>query len=169
MLLFKTFEARFAPMSEDIKAVAVAILDGHVKISGRLDVLTDTVKRAQSETNMLVKESGDKIINAVSALAICVSADNLTRTEVTPLKIPSMMAKEVENTIIDDLSFGSMEVREESITPAHENTFKWILSDFPARSKPCPNLLQWLRNDGECYWISGKAGSMLFGQSPRSC
>jgi hypothetical protein len=50
MLLFKTFEARFAPMSEDIKAVAVAILDGHVKISGRLDVLTDTVKRAQSET-----------------------------------------------------------------------------------------------------------------------
>ena len=52
-----------------------------------------------------------------------------------------------------------MEIREQSISPAHEATFRWILSDSPPQNKPWDNLIRWLRDDGGCYWINDKAAS----------
>lgn len=152
-------DARFDSLSEDNKEIAIAILDGQVQIFDSLDFLTRTVRRGQNETNMLIKQSGDKIVNAITALTNSAGPSSISRSEATPLEIPSDIAKAVENTILDDLSFGRMEIREESVLPAHEATFKWILTDSSAQDKPWPNLMQWLRNGSGCYWINGKAAS----------
>ena len=91
---------------------------------------------------MLIKQSGDKI----AALAISASPGNASRPGEAHQAIPSNLANEVENIILDDLSFGR--IREESISVAHEATFRWILSDSPPQSKPWDN---WLRDGGGCY------------------
>lgn len=155
---FRT-DARFDSISEDIKAISVVILDGHGQIFDRLDALTQTVRTGQHETNMLIIESSARILNAVVTLTNSASPRNLARAEAAPLTNSNEIANEVENIILDELSFGRMDVREESILPMHEATFKWILDASPDRFKPWPNLIQWLRNDGECYWINGKAAS----------
>jgi hypothetical protein len=152
-------DARLDSMSADVKAISIAILDGYGQIFDRLDALIQTVRTGQHETNMLIIESRDKILNAVVTLTNSASPRNLARAEAAPLTNSNEIANEVENIILDELSFGRMDVREESILPAHEATFKWILDDSPDRGKPWPNLIQWLRNDGECYWINGKAAS----------
>jgi hypothetical protein len=153
-------DARFNSMSEEIKATAIAILDGHVQVFDRLDVLTQTVQRGQNETSTLIKESEDKIVNAIAALANSASPANLSRSTRTPLKVSSKTASEVESIILEDLSFGrTMELRQQIVSSAHKATFRWILCDSSAQEKPWDNLMQWLRNDGGCYWINGKAAS----------
>lgn len=152
-------DARFDSMSEDNKKMALAILDGQDQIFDSLDVLTWTVRRGQNETNMLIKQSGDKIVDAIAALTKSAGPSSISRSEAMPLEIPSSIVDVVEKTILDELSFGRMEVREESILPAHAATLQWAISDSPAQDRPWPNLIQWLRNDGGCYWINGKAAS----------
>ena len=152
-------DARFDLLSEDIKAMAVAILDGQGQVFNRLDMLTQSVQKGQNETDMLIKQSRDKIVDAVAALTTSTRPWDVSRSQAKPITVPSKIADDVENTILEDLSFGRMELRERTVSPAHEATFRWILSDSPAQSRPWDNLIQWLRSGSGCYWVNGKAGS----------
>jgi hypothetical protein len=69
-------DARFDSISEDLRDIADTILCGHGQIFSRLTALTQTFQRKQLETNMLIKQSGDKIADAIAALAISTSPGN---------------------------------------------------------------------------------------------
>lgn len=65
--------------------------------------------------------------------------------------------------VLDNLSFASMQDREDEITEAHRRTFDWIF-DLPVKSEGSFNkdsFSQWLRNGttDPIYWVNGKPGS----------
>jgi hypothetical protein len=81
-----------------------------------------------------------------------------------------------EQNILDSLSFENMDLRRNSISRAHSNTFKWLLKPYDSTSellKPyesTPELrlsplhmhstfIQWLQHSDDTYWIGGKPGS----------
>ena len=55
--------------------------------------------------------------------------------------------------LLQSLYFRAMEVRHAQIRKSHKQTFRWVFED---NASP---FCRWLRNDGEIFWISGKAGS----------
>lgn len=55
--------------------------------------------------------------------------------------------------LLQSLRFRAMEVRHAQIRKSHKQTFRWVFED---NASP---FCRWLRNDGEIFWISGKAGS----------
>ena len=73
----------------------------------------------------------------------------------------------LQDSVLEALSFASMQERMEEVTEAHTKTFEWIFSgedpDLPQKVnfKPGSNFLEWLKGrSGEgVYWINGKAGS----------
>ena len=74
-------DARFDLMSEDIRGVAVAILDGHVQMFDKLEVISQTVQRGQHETNMLIEQSVGKIANAIAVLTTSTGTGLMSRSE----------------------------------------------------------------------------------------
>ena len=56
-------------------------------------------------------------------------------------------------TFLRSLYYDAIQSRHDNIDEAHAKTFGWVLS---SRSSA---LVDWLRNDGNLFWIQGKAGS----------
>ncbi|KAL2848761.1 hypothetical protein BJX68DRAFT_267612 [Aspergillus pseudodeflectus] len=62
----------------------------------------------------------------------------------------------VTEELLCQLSYPAIKDREEAILEAHQETFKWILSD---RSPLGRRFVNWLRQGHGVYWINGKAAS----------
>lgn len=61
--------------------------------------------------------------------------------------------------LLKSLHFDTLEYRHANIDEAHPKTFRWIFDcRLPNRSKK-NKFTDWLRNDGNIFWIQGKAGS----------
>ncbi|KAL2116149.1 hypothetical protein VTJ04DRAFT_10404 [Mycothermus thermophilus] len=66
-----------------------------------------------------------------------------------------------EDMIVDSLYFESIGLRHESISAAHQETFRWILhrsSNNGTKEYPECSLLDWLQTGDGLYWVSGKTG-----------
>ncbi|CAO2658667.1 Nn.00g063900.m01.CDS01 [Neocucurbitaria sp. VM-36] len=63
-----------------------------------------------------------------------------------------------QERILHLLWYRRMNDREESISPAHADTFHWALEP-PPNDASWADFSKWLRYDSGMYWISGKAGS----------
>lgn len=72
--------------------------------------------------------------------------------------------------ILASLRFPTISQREEEICEAHQRTCSWIFethmsdsfdasSDKTFETRQWSNFVEWLLNDGDVYWINGKAGS----------
>lgn len=57
------------------------------------------------------------------------------------------------------LHFPEIHSRQEEVVEAHQETFQWIFDDSGAAIRPWTNFVDWLKNESDTYWISGKAGS----------
>jgi hypothetical protein len=64
--------------------------------------------------------------------------------------------RRVTEELLRELSYPAINDREKAIAKAHEETFKWILSN---RSPLTQSIVDWLRSGHGVYWINGKAGS----------
>lgn len=151
-------DARFDMLSGELQRTIDAILDDHKQVFGKLDEHTRTVSRRQDQSDALNRQYRDEIIGAISALATS-NAPGLVRAEVAPLDLPFDVSTKAQNAVLGHLSFRGMDDREFDVAFAHQDTFRWILSDSSAQDKPWNNLIQWLRQGGGCYWINGKAAS----------
>jgi hypothetical protein len=58
-----------------------------------------------------------------------------------------------QQQLLRRLHFNSIKVRQDTIKPAHAETFKWVFKN--SRS----NFREWLHSGQGVYWIAGKAGS----------
>lgn len=68
----------------------------------------------------------------------------------------------VNSLILASLRFPTISHREESICEAHQRTCSWIFKKSQqdaVDTRPWSNFVEWLANDGDIYWINGKAGS----------
>ncbi|KAI1090901.1 prion-inhibition and propagation-domain-containing protein [Rostrohypoxylon terebratum] len=63
-----------------------------------------------------------------------------------------------QQRILHRLWFRTIDLRKESVSPAHGQTFNWALEP-PDQDFPWDDLSSWLRYDSGIYWVSGKAGS----------
>ncbi|KAE8454648.1 hypothetical protein EG329_000271 [Mollisiaceae sp. DMI_Dod_QoI] len=70
-----------------------------------------------------------------------------------------VLRRKTSKNILDELSYPGMTNRYEDITQAHPETFDWIFSDTKKWKLPWSDFSEWLRRDGDIYWIRGKAGS----------
>jgi hypothetical protein len=71
---------------------------------------------------------------------------------------------EVDQELLECLRFSTMKHRREEISEAHQQTCQWIFRESQSKYQDRPirqqsNFVEWLRTDGEVYWINGKAGS----------
>ncbi|KAN0108768.1 hypothetical protein V8E51_008510 [Hyaloscypha variabilis] len=65
----------------------------------------------------------------------------------------------IKLSVLENLRFATMSIRQETISVAYQNTFEWIFRDPVAHQKPWSNFDQWLESGNGIYWINGKAGS----------
>ena len=63
--------------------------------------------------------------------------------------------------ILESLQYKRMTARREKIVEAHAETFEWIYDESPLsqHGELQHRFLQWLKNDNDLFWVTGKAGS----------
>lgn len=61
--------------------------------------------------------------------------------------------------LLQQLDFSEISIREERVAEAHLQTFEWIFSEPSQKIMKWHSFIDWLREDGHLYWITGKAGS----------
>lgn len=114
-------------------------------------------------TKLICRRDGrphNRRINTLSPDAILL--ETIT-AQIEMLNVSEEDEKQLQNyvsrTILKTLSFPRMTNRYENILEAHPETYQWIFSDAAEGTLPWSNFRSWLQEDGEIYWISGKAGS----------
>ena len=65
----------------------------------------------------------------------------------------------VENSILNSLTFPTMNSRYQGIDDAHAKTFDWIFQPPKSKTRPWSDFSEWLLSGDGIYWINGKAGS----------
>ena len=76
------------------------------------------------------------------------------------LKFPALNGHtQIEDAVLQALTFRTMFIREAEIAHSHLRTFDWIFEDLGCHQRPWANLRNWLETGTGCYWIEGKAGS----------
>lgn len=72
-------------------------------------------------------------------------------------------SNEIENIILNNLGFSSMDNKYCAVRSAFTGTYNWIFKDNlgTENNASCPwsNFSKWLKEGNGLYWISGKAGS----------
>lgn len=151
-------DARFDMLNGELQTIIGAILDGNKQNFGKLYEQTRAISRRQDQTDSFNRQYRDDILGAISTMVIS-HAPSLVRASAAPLNVPFEIATKAQHAVLDHLSFRGMDDREFDIALAHQSTFRWILSDSSAQDKPWTNFIGWLRHEGGCYWINGKAAS----------
>ncbi|KAL9116091.1 MAG: hypothetical protein Q9227_000460 [Pyrenula ochraceoflavens] len=65
----------------------------------------------------------------------------------------------LQKMLLSTLKYDGMEEREDRIAETYESTFEWIFRNNRSLSRNWYSLKNWLENDHQIYWITGKAGS----------
>jgi hypothetical protein len=68
-------------------------------------------------------------------------------------------ARRLQNCILESLSYAGMDNREERISEAYGETFKWVFEDSSKDQRKWSNFKDWLISDSQLYWVTGKPGS----------
>jgi hypothetical protein len=113
--------------------------------------IIDAVEEIHAKTTAILDKDGDtglhlqRISKELERLKSCSGRDYVA-----------------EDMIVDSLYFESIGLRHESISSAHQETFRWILhrsSNNDTKEYPECSLLDWLQTGNGLYWVSGKPGS----------
>jgi hypothetical protein len=131
LLQDQTFTSLDASLQQNIKILLLRLIDIYNKVD---EVLTMQKSLEACTTNLSVdseaqKRKGDSMVNSF---------------------------------ILSSLRFPTISHREEAICETHQRTCSWIFEASPERSlhtRPWSNFVEWLQNDGNVYWVNGKAGS----------
>lgn len=65
----------------------------------------------------------------------------------------------IQHRLLERLSFRKIRDRQDEVSPADQDTFRWILDTPKLTQRPWSNFSEWVRRGEGCYWINGKAGS----------
>ncbi|CZR70076.1 uncharacterized protein PAC_19977 [Phialocephala subalpina] len=69
------------------------------------------------------------------------------------------LRKQVNGSLLWDLSYSTMSSRYEAVLEAYPETFEWVFQSSVQEQLSWSNLSDWLQTGTGVYWINGKAGS----------
>ena len=110
---------------------------------------TDRLSSRFDESDALIRKTGDDLRNTPSASA----------REPEWSHIAGLARKDVSSAILAGLTFPGMIDRYERVVAAHATTFSWIFEPNHRPDQPWDSFIEWLSQNGEIYWINGKAAS----------
>lgn len=125
-------------MVNGLEEVSSVIQSNHAEVSRRLDELYDNLVGLR----VIMKDASDQETSRVF--------QEMSR-EVSDTTRHCLLRKQVES-VLQSLKFDKISERKSNIPKAHQDTFRWALSDSTT------TLPSWLRCGSGVYWIEGKAG-----------
>ncbi|RSM17772.1 hypothetical protein CDV31_003379 [Fusarium ambrosium] len=127
------------------------------QLFGQLDKIkmqNDTIIDNQMNGETVASRRHEELMGAVKGAMYQPGQPLLPNTKASPEKIGNAQTK-----ILVSLWFATMQDREDTIHQAHHRTYEWLFCDPVAAQKPWDNFRDFLSNDTDIYWITGKAGS----------
>lgn len=70
-----------------------------------------------------------------------------------------ILASNITQSLLMTLRFPGMVDRQQHIPEAHKRTFDWLYEDQEETPRPWSDFTEWLKGNGQLYWITGKAGA----------
>ena len=131
----------FQLLNDQLQAIATDIANGVTSVEQLVKHLNEQTKSHVTQEHLVTRR----------------------RIDVLKERLEDRMDAQIQRADLDkflqSLHFPEIELRQETITPAHEKTFEWI---FDGREDPNVNwdsFTDWLLSDEQVYWILGKPGS----------
>ncbi|KAK2762644.1 hypothetical protein FQN54_000817 [Arachnomyces sp. PD_36] len=155
-------------VDQSTRNLIAALSDHEDKLDAQTAAITKLVGRVDliSQDQRLTLQAVSEIDEAKSTLT---STENIKQTSFLKKVISSpnwpgnvsgkqeeYMRLRATDLVLSELVYPTVHNREEAISDAHQETFKWIFSDQTHYSS---NFMDWLRRGNGVYWINGKAGS----------
>ncbi|KAI3327323.1 hypothetical protein HD806DRAFT_389534 [Xylariaceae sp. AK1471] len=116
---------------------------------------------------------GNQLLNAINAISV--SRSPSPKPPVALTSFHDEKAREAaESIILNSLWYSSIRDREETISEAHAETFRWIFEDPKTAGKPWDSFVNFLTGHSSSFWITGKPGSgkstlmKFINQNPRT-
>ena len=119
-----------------------------------------SVVESNKELFMTITSQTENIMKRqVADSSLATMRHNVVLHAITNQNIEKYSIQDITRKIMNLLYFNRKDDRYDDIAIAHQNTFNWALEGHAKDSRSWPSLVDWLRQDGDVYWISGKAGS----------
>ena len=150
--LIENHENTFVEMAENFQALA-----------RRISMLQEVVER-QAETILLRVDQKsqsleDVFLEQIKKSSNLASSDgNETRKLLANFEANRTDIR-LRSDFLSSLSFGEMYKRQEEITPAHRETFRWVLDRDKSSYLGNASLVNWLERGDGIFWMEGKPGS----------
>jgi energy-coupling factor transporter ATP-binding protein EcfA2 len=147
-----------------------------IQFSKQLDSIIDTLNRLDQTKNNILSEEMISIANEETnpvrkelekilwdplwdkKIALDIPAQSCTDTEESKI-----FSEKVRTSIIDSVSFETLQAREEAIPEVFQTTCQWIFQEHPTEVEGkllWSSFPVWLESSArEIYWITGKPGS----------
>ncbi|KAI0435968.1 hypothetical protein F4803DRAFT_258787 [Xylaria telfairii] len=100
------------------------------------------------------RERHEELLRSISR------SSNLNTFPQAPLEMHDQAAREAaKRSVLNSLWYSDIRSREENISEAYTDTFRWIFEDPKETGKPWDSFVDYLRGDtSTTYWITGKPG-----------
>ncbi|RDW79842.1 hypothetical protein BP6252_04480 [Coleophoma cylindrospora] len=158
---------RFDGLEKSMQTILLALLD-HPKSFSR-DIHDQTVAVAQllDRCEVVIRDEHDKtrayVVDAIQVLATTeeefgsiVQREHAEKIHNNEERFMAM----AQEKILAELSFETMQDRQEEVVEAHKHTFDWIFKpESECAQRRWDNFSEWLKYGNGTYWINGKAGS----------
>ncbi|KAK8047371.1 hypothetical protein PG996_015435 [Apiospora saccharicola] len=138
------------------------LLDKQSSVSQEITRMGQVDQKLDMETSRRLAALETNILQILSALkshpeTFAEQSETLTTTA-------GNYSTEVKSTnwnqrFIQSLYYPQFQSRNDAISTAHAETFKWILTDTSAKQQTPSRFIEWLRSKNGTFFIQGKAGS----------
>ncbi|CZR65405.1 uncharacterized protein PAC_15305 [Phialocephala subalpina] len=132
-------------LREQITSLAFCLARVDATIGEEHRQLRDAILKSKNRLEVDSSET-DHITASVEMLGVFQSDEDYLR-------------KEVNTTLLQDLSYSTLPSRYEAVPEAYPDTFEWAFQDSKEEQVSWSNLSDWLRTGNGVYWIHRKAGS----------
>ncbi|GAP86628.1 putative small s protein [Rosellinia necatrix] len=122
-----------------------------------LEALNDADEIGRGRHKELV-EQGDRLLDAINAISISRSPSPFPPSWVVTSSGDEESRAAAEQVVLGSLWYPTMQDREETISEAYTNTFRWIFEDPKSTGKPWDSFVDFLKTDTSNFWITGKPG-----------
>ncbi|KAH6721901.1 hypothetical protein BKA61DRAFT_700906 [Leptodontidium sp. MPI-SDFR-AT-0119] len=140
---------QFDHLSEQAQQLIQLLIQGQNVFEQSLAAQTTTITNLHQTTETNMKQHFDHS----QAQVLQAIADSQAQAQMQE-------NKRKEDLILQHLSFPTLDIRYESIDPAHARTFNWIFEGFKPSDPNSTGFPEWLVGNGDSlFWINGKAGS----------
>ncbi|KAL2836736.1 hypothetical protein BJX68DRAFT_273368 [Aspergillus pseudodeflectus] len=129
------------------------------QLLGKIDLIAQDQARtlaAVTQIDRAKSKASSKEVKQMSFLDGVLSWSGEVRGAEGAADLQRDMKSRVTKVLLQELSYPAINDREDAITEAHQETFRWILSD---QSPLTQSFVDWLQKGQGVYWINGKAAS----------